>query len=303
MTNDFTLLNYLKAVMASGSITAASKTLYISQPYLSKYIKDAEEELGVQLLDRNQRPIALTKSGAKYLQGLEDIDNEYNTLINDVREMTLNKTDSIRLGINQSISSKLVPIILNQYTDKYPNDHISIKELPSINLENMLLNKEIDMHIRMLPIFPNIIHYQPLVTEPVYLIINRSCPLFSENNKRIISFAGSLKQLNNCDFITLHAGSGFMRLIELFLNSNKLHIKKKFEIKSIDTASNMALSGLGCTFIPSFFVNNNFDSTKCNIFKMPIDVLKVNIVISYLKEEALSQSMRNFINTVDLKII
>ena len=299
MDNRSLLLTYLKAIISSGSITAAAQKLYISQPYLSRYIHEAEDELGAQLLDRKQRPIALTDIGAKFLQGIETLDSDYNQLLSQITEMTYQQTSHIRLGINQSISTEIAPVVARQYLIKYPQNHISFEELPSRNLEKQLLDQEIDFHIRMLPIFPNQISYQPLGQFAVYLVVNHSSALFDPHHTTIQTDFDPAK-IANADFITLHAGSGFMRLIELFLTSNRLKIKRRFEMRYIETAVRMAYAGLGCTFVPSFFASAHFDATRCNVYKLPLDTLSANLALAYLRDRPLTQAMREFMHVIDL---
>lgn len=299
MENQTQLLNYLKTILASGSITAAAKKLYISQPYLSRYIHEAEAKLGAPLLDRKQRPIALTDIGATYLQGLETLDNNYKQLLNDITEMTYPETTHIRLGINQSISSRIVSTILQQYLAKFPNHHISIEELPSQDLEKKLLNHDIDFHLRMLPIFPNNISYKCLATLPVYLIVNRSSPLFIPGNTKILPINLSPENIQAADFIVLHSGSGFMRLIELYLSSRKLTIKPKFEMRYIESAVRMAYAGLGCTFVPEMFIKPHFDARHCNVYRLlPEESLSVNLVLAYLKDQPLTPTFQTFMETL-----
>ncbi|OLF65566.1 LysR family transcriptional regulator [Staphylococcus sp. MB377] len=72
-------IQYLEAIQRSGSISHAAKHLYISQPYLSRYIKDVENDLGVTLINRDSNPLELTYSAERfldYLHEIEDIDTQ-----------------------------------------------------------------------------------------------------------------------------------------------------------------------------------------------------------------------------------
>ena len=60
--------HYIRTIAQEGSITAAAKKLYISQPSLSQMLKQVEAELGVSLFDRSVSPFRPTFAGEKYLQ-------------------------------------------------------------------------------------------------------------------------------------------------------------------------------------------------------------------------------------------
>ena len=84
-------LKYLPAIetiLQEGSITAASKKLYVSQPALSQTIKQVEAELGSPIFRRGVTPIALTYEGELYIQAaqrMQDIDRSLHARVADAR--------------------------------------------------------------------------------------------------------------------------------------------------------------------------------------------------------------------------
>ena len=64
---------YMLTVMQEGSITAAAKKLYISQPSLSQMIKLVETNLGTPIFNRSTDPITLTYAGEKYIEAAKQI--------------------------------------------------------------------------------------------------------------------------------------------------------------------------------------------------------------------------------------
>ena len=59
---------YVKTIAECGSLTAAAKQLFVSQPSLSQMLRQIEEEIGLPIFDRSVSPIHLTYAGEKYLQ-------------------------------------------------------------------------------------------------------------------------------------------------------------------------------------------------------------------------------------------
>lgn len=66
--------SYLEAVTRFGNISNAAKHLYVSQPYLSKVIKELENEVGVELINRESNPLTLTYAGERYLAYLDEME-------------------------------------------------------------------------------------------------------------------------------------------------------------------------------------------------------------------------------------
>jgi DNA-binding transcriptional LysR family regulator len=81
---DITQVQYVLAVAATGSFSAAADELYISQSSLSKQIMALEKELGVALFDRSKRQIALTPAGAVFLEHARTIDAAQRALLADL---------------------------------------------------------------------------------------------------------------------------------------------------------------------------------------------------------------------------
>ena len=66
-------MQYILAVLREGSVTAAAKKLYISQPSLSQAIKAAEASLGAPIFDRTTDPMTLTPAGQLYVEAARQI--------------------------------------------------------------------------------------------------------------------------------------------------------------------------------------------------------------------------------------
>lgn len=81
---DISQIQYVLAVAATGSFSAAADELYISQSSLSKQIMALEKELGVALFDRSKRQIALTPAGAVFLEHARTIDAAQRALLADL---------------------------------------------------------------------------------------------------------------------------------------------------------------------------------------------------------------------------
>ena len=117
---NFKHINYVLTVLTEGSITAASKKLFVSQPALSQTIKLIEQDLGAPIFDRSTDPISLTYAGQRYVeaaQAMLDIDRNLRAEIAETKKEVHGR---MRVGISSQRGIQLLPLIIPEVVKRYP---------------------------------------------------------------------------------------------------------------------------------------------------------------------------------------
>lgn len=127
------------------SFTQASKELYISQPAITKHIRELESLYGVRLFDRLGNKISLTDAGKLMLEHCEQILAAYRRLEYDMNLLKNEWTGDLRLGASTTISQYVLPPILARFTEKYPKVNVTLMDTNSRNIEQALQNHDIDL--------------------------------------------------------------------------------------------------------------------------------------------------------------
>lgn len=78
---------YVLTVLRTGSMTEAAKQLYISQPSLSQTIRQAEEQLGMPIFNRDTAPLSLTYAGQMYVKAAREVMSIDTNLLNEIEEI------------------------------------------------------------------------------------------------------------------------------------------------------------------------------------------------------------------------
>ena len=128
---------YMLTVMQEGSITAAAKKLYISQPSLSQMIKLVETNLGTAIFNRSTDPITLTYAGQKYIEAAKQILTINNNLQKEIDEINHEDHGTIRLGIPVQRAMQVLPYVLPRFMKQYPYVDIDLQEHGSAITESM----------------------------------------------------------------------------------------------------------------------------------------------------------------------
>ncbi len=116
---DVRLLRYFVTVVEEGSITKAAKRLNMSQPPLSKQMRQLEEEMGVILFIRGKKHIQLTEAGSFFKTRAEEIISSVDALERQIREYKDGNKGRIIIGAVEAVAANYLPEILNEFRQKY----------------------------------------------------------------------------------------------------------------------------------------------------------------------------------------
>ncbi|MGO9544963.1 MAG: transcriptional regulator CynR [Rhodomicrobium sp.] len=139
-------LHYFIAVAEHRNFTRASEVLYVSQPTLSQQIKQLEDLLGVQLLDRTAKGVRLTAAGEVYLHYARRALIELDTGTRAIQELQDLRRGLLRLGMTP-ITDYLATPLLDLFNVRYPEINVSMLEMPQNSIEAALAEDRIDIGI------------------------------------------------------------------------------------------------------------------------------------------------------------
>ena len=198
-------LNYFLAVAEELHFRKAADRLYISQPGLSRQIKQMENELGVVLFERTNKKVILTKAG-KYLKDevtvlLKHLDDSFDhtQLIHEGME------GQISLGYVGSAMQNVIPQLLLRIKEDHPNIHYSLREMENPDQIDALIKKEIDLAFVRLDKVPKGLDIRPVFEDTFSLVLPENHSVNKENFQGLKNF----KEEDN----TVHASTIF-RLVE-----------------------------------------------------------------------------------------
>lgn len=112
MRPELRLIQYFVAVAETGNVTRAAQRLHISQPSLSAAIKQLESQLGVQLLARHGRRVAITPAGGLLLERGRELLTHADAVIDDVRQRDATRSGRLRLGLSPTARYGIAPRLL-----------------------------------------------------------------------------------------------------------------------------------------------------------------------------------------------
>ena len=127
------------------SFTKAANDLNISQPAVSKHIKELEEHYKTNLFERKSNKIYLSEAGEKVYNALKIIDLQYRNLDFEISELQDAISGDFKIGASSTISQYIIPKVIATFHKRYPNIQIFLKNGNSFEMEQLLLNNQIDI--------------------------------------------------------------------------------------------------------------------------------------------------------------
>jgi len=139
---NFTHLAAFLAVVEAGSVTGASARLHVSQPALTREIRDLEERLGITLFDRLPRGMSPTEAGrllAGYATRIFSLAEEAEAALDEFSGLV---RGNLKLAASRTIGSYLLPLALDQFCSLYPGVTVDVAEMNTEHVEGALLTYE-----------------------------------------------------------------------------------------------------------------------------------------------------------------
>lgn len=171
MDLDLRQLRYFIAVAEELHFSRAAERLHLDQPTLSRHVRRLEEKLGVKLLDRTTRSVAVTKAGEAFLGKAREVIAAADSAVNGARDAAGGRTGLLRVGMMVQVAEPLRSAAFNLFEERYPNVKLTPISYPFVDPTCGLESGETDVALVWLPIEHPQIETERLFEEPRYFII------------------------------------------------------------------------------------------------------------------------------------
>ncbi|MBJ6367769.1 LysR family transcriptional regulator [Snuella sedimenti] len=208
-------LRYFLAVAEDLHFRKAAERLFISQPGLSRQIKQMEEDLEIKLFDRHNRRVVLTKAGEYLKEAIERNLKELDHILDHAKLLHDGTGGNLRVGYVGSAMHQVIPNLLLQFKERHPNIIFSLKEMDNQKQVKDLLSLDIDLGFVRLDRVPKGLEIHPVLEDVFCLVLPKNHLVSVDNFK-------DLSQLKNEPFILFDASyspSYYEKVMQIFDDS------------------------------------------------------------------------------------
>jgi DNA-binding transcriptional LysR family regulator len=285
---NFTQLLAFQAVANSGSITKAAQLLHVSQPSVSKHLKNLEKDYGVKLFERNRGAAELTEAGSSLLRHANAILAHFDEARKELRSpKSLNKSDPLKVGGSYAASALLLPSLLVNFKSRHRDTSIILRSGTTRELKTMLLNSTVELALlNELPANPDLAS-EPFRKEKLVVFAAPSHPL--ARKKKL-----TLSELRQATLVTTGMASAVDKMLNHLVHEG-LGAKIAIQCGSPASVKILVKNKIGLGILFQDMVIQETRNKLFKILEIPGLALTVQSYIVYYKDRPLSPPAKDFL--------
>lgn len=293
MNIDFELYRIFYVVANHCNITKASEELCISQPAISRAIKNLEDQLGGQLFVRTKRGVVLTEEGKEFYNYIKQAIEYINNAENKFTDLINLETGCIKIGISTTLTKEFLLPYLEKFHSLYPKIDIQIITYLTSDLMPKLRNGLIDIVILNL----NNKDYSSDIEVIKCREIN-DCFVVSNKYKELINKEISLKDLNNYPLILQAKGSNTREFLDNVARENGITLKPNIELASYSLVVEFSKIGLGIGYATKEYIKKEIANKELYELKLKEKIPSRYIGIALSKNHVPNFSTKKLIEII-----
>jgi len=230
------------AVAETGNFTRASERSHITQPSLSQQILNLEKEVGHKLFHRLGRKAVLTEAGATFLERARRILFEVENAAKELKDSpSLDRV--ITVGAVPTVAPYLLVPLIERCRVTHPNLTVHMREDFRNDLTRAVLEGDLDLAVVTLPVKDHRLSIEPLLIEPLLLVVSRSHPLADRSQV-------TANDLAEETFVTMGDSSTLAAQIRSFCGDHNFVPKIGYRCAQVATLKLFVAMGAGISILP-----------------------------------------------------
>lgn len=275
------------------SFSKAAETLFISQPAVTKHIKELEMATGLGLIQRGKGRFALTEAGKMLFKYTHKISSHLMEIERVLGNLKAEHYGTLKIGTTESYSKCLMPSLLSAFQTSHPSIKIALDVGNSEEIERSLLSYKNDLGLiavtKVSPRFESV----PFLREKLVLIVSPNSPLASR--KKV-----SLRELEGFPFIIRAKGSTTRKIVLQAFKKVDIQPSLMIEAASSEFIKQWVSEGKGVSIIIKRLIED--EEEKGTIKTVPLlEKLYLEVAILFLKGERFNPLIKTFVNFVEDK--
>jgi DNA-binding transcriptional LysR family regulator len=270
----------LVAIADHGAFHRAAASLNITQTALSRRLKNLESYLGVRLVERTTRSVALSRLGENFQPQARRLLTDLAAALTEIRETGKALRGDVTVACVPTLGVHFLPRVLQEYAQRFPDNRIKLLDHASSGVVQAVLRREAEFGVNIgISNHPDLIS-TPLLRDRFVLVCRRDHDL--ARNRSL-----SWNRLEGHRLIFPGASSSNGPLLELALGEERRALSIFYEVQRSSTAVGLVAEGVGVAVVPRLAMQSGayphlsvIDLVKPTIFRTFSMLMRKGAVLS-----------------------
>lgn len=240
-------LKVFQAVARTRNFSRAGGHIGLTQPAVSRCIRDLESELGLRLLDRTTREVELTEAGIKLSGALDRVLDELEGVLLETRSAGEQHRGKVRVASAPTLSAGLMPEYISATARQYPGINLVVRDQSQKQVLDSVRGGEVDFGLAIEPQQAAELHVHRIMDDWFCLVCRADHALA---RRAQVPWSA----LNGEKLVLLDYSSGSRPLIDRALAAKRLRVEVVQEVGHLSTAFRMVKVGIGLSVVPALFL-------------------------------------------------
>ncbi len=243
MSLNLHLLRLFATVVRTGSFSKAADALHLSQPSISKGVRDFELQLGCSLLDRSPKGVRPTREGAALMRHADALFAAERSAEEELRALRNLDSGSLRIGASTTIATYLIPDFLGAFHNAHPGIELYLTSANTRDIADLMIQHQIEIALVEGPINDEGLDSEPWLTDVMEIIVSTAHPFATA------TYPITLKDVAKEVLIVREKGSGSREVVEQALAASGVEPARTLEIGSTEAIKQLVAAGLGISIV------------------------------------------------------
>jgi DNA-binding transcriptional LysR family regulator len=242
-------LRIFAAVLEHRGFTRASAALHLSQPAVSKAVRELERHTGMRLLERGTRSLAPTDAGALLYERARELFGAERAAEEDLRALRGLERGRLHVAASTTIATYLLPPLLARFHAAHPGIRLRVTSVNTRRVARLLVDRRADIALVEGPVDHPRIEVHPWRDDELVVVVPAAHPLAQRRRPPLAALAG-------VPFIVRERGSGTRVVAEAALAAQGFTPSETIELGGNEAITRAVAAGLGVTIISRVAVDD-----------------------------------------------
>ncbi|PVW13189.1 LysR family transcriptional regulator [Marixanthomonas spongiae] len=276
------------------SFSKAASELNITQPAVTRHIKQLEDHFKQKLFERRGNSISLTRAGSVLLEHTKKLMAQYNTLEFDMNALIDRTQGELSIAASTTMAQYILPEALSKFHRKFPKVRLTLINANTREVEDKVLDASVELGFIEGHSKNREISYHPFMEDEIVLVAAKGHPLYNKGTLPV-------KDLSQIPLVLREEGSGSLDIIKQTLKNVGVAIESLQVVIRLGSSESMKTyiqDRQSVAFLSIHTILKELKTTELGI--IDIDGLSINRKFSYIYKQGHQSSLANlFLNFLE----